>query len=290
MRNFKNKDKTVKIGFAVLVTLIICAIIICVIIAHKKPDDVNSPKGADPTLFPNPESSSLLDEEPIVVHNIKIDDFDEWGMGVLSNNKYYQLQYGVHLKDASFLGDQLGITSAQNKLTSVEGDIYQYSESASYLIDDNSPYYVFNGSDDVILVDTGEVDTTIGGYWVMASDLLPKTSFYDFLESPEGIVLTYYPTIEDISYSYNVEAPEEFIKTFQRVSSPLANSVESGYITFDDNSGLLYGMLVYYDYDTGECYLSPPTYPNLCYKAGTQLGKYIQLYYSFSLSTNLTRF
>lgn len=280
MNKDKKKKDLIGILFIGLITCLIIGIVICVIIAKQNRNESEQPPvGADPTISPSSGNNSQADSTDIVIRNIEIEDFDDWGMGVLSNGKYYQLQYGVHVKDDSFKGSQIGKTSSENKLTLVKDNIYQYSEGASHFVDNNSAYYEFNGNEDVVLLDTGDVDQTINGVWVLSPDLLPKTSLYDFCENPSNIELVYYPTIEDMSYNYTIESAEDLIKSFRRVSAPQANSVETGYLTFDDGSGLLYGALVYYDYDSGECYLSPPSYSKLFFKANSQLEQYLKEYY-----------
>lgn len=286
----KEKKSSQDISFIFLLGLIIVfaiAIVVCItIINRNRASSPNHPVGSDPITFTSPIDNDSSADNNIVVRNIEIEDFDEWGMGLLSSDKYYQIQYGVHIKDGSFKGPQIGTTSSENKLTHVKDDVYQYSESASYFIDDNSAYFKFNGEEDVVLLDTGDVDQTINGMWVLSPEILPKASLYDFIENPAGVELVYYPSIEDTSHCYTIEAAEDFIKSFKRVSTPRANSVELGYLTFDDNSGLLYGMLVYYDYDTGECYLSPPSYPKLFFKANAQLGQYLSKYYLSSYNVD----
>lgn len=260
--------------------LIIILLIILLISSKNSESPTNEIQGDDPTLqhhFDNSENSDETVQE-IILQNIIIDDFDDWGMGILENNKYYQIQYGVHIKDDSVIGQKLGQTSDKNLLTNVEGNTYKYSKSASYMLDDNTSYYEFKGDEDIILADTGDVDTTINGKWVMSPDLLSKTSFWEFIEDPENLVLTYYPSIEELEYNYTVDNPQEFLTSCKRVSSPMANIVENGYLTVDDGSGLIYGALVYYDYETGESYLNPPSFPKLFFKANNQLGQYVTSY------------
>lgn len=269
------RSKTIIFLVSMLVVFTLLIVILLFVSKNNSSPPNNDLQGDDPTLQHHYE-----DDGTKIIKNVVIDDFDEWGMGILENDKYYQIQYGVHIKDESFVGEKLGQTSSENQLTNIEGQTYQYSKSASYMLDDNTSYYEFNGSEDVILADTGDVDTTINGKWVMAPDLLSKTSFWDFIEAPENLVLTYYPSIDNLDYKYVLDDPITYLTSCKRVSSPMANMVETGYLTVDDGSGLLYGTMIYYDYDSGESYLNPPSFPNLYFKANEQLGQYLISYLS----------
>jgi len=211
-------------------------------------------------------------EDLIELRNIKIKDFDPYGMGVMVDDKYYTLQYGVHLADTSLIGECLGKGTGEAELTAIDGNIYQYQENKTYGIDDGASFFKFKGNDDVILVQTIG-DSTVNDMWVLAPDILPKTSLYNLITN-ENVKIKYYPDQTYLDYSYDVEKQKEFLNSIKRVEKPEASQAAVGYMTFDDGSGLLYGADVYLDLETGEAYLSPPMYGKLTFKGSAYLYEY----------------
>ena len=206
---------------------------------------------------------------------IFIDRLDEYGMGVMHDNKFYQLQYGVHVKSEDYVGDPIGTASDDNKISLISkasANAYAYKDCAVYGIHEGSVIYSFKGEMDVLLVKNiySDFEHNPGGYWVLAPETLAKCSMNEFLSSQEGLSVSYYPSVEDDLHDVNFElTPEETEFIFQsayRVSRPESADVEEQYLTVDDGSGLVYGFSCYLDYINGIFYINPPTYTQLFYR------------------------
>lgn len=247
----KNKNVLLIIGIAAII------IIFAIILAVKKAPS---------------EEVEYGNEDLIEIRNIKIEDFDPYGMGVMYDDKYYTLQYGVHLGDKSLIGECLGKGTGEASLTAIDGNVYKYEENYTYGIDNGASFFKFNGEEDVILVQTIG-DSTVNDMWVLAPDILPKTSLYDLISSKD-VKITYYPDQEDLKYVYDVEKKDEFLASVRKVEKPSASQVAVGYMTFDDGSGLLYGADVYLDLEDGMAYFSPPSYGKLTFRGSGYLYDY----------------
>lgn len=206
---------------------------------------------------------------------IFIDTLDTYGMGVMHDNKFYQLQYGVHVRSEDYVGEQIGIASDENRISLVSDKsktAYAYKDCAVYGVHEGSPIYTFNGNADVLLVKNiyEDYEHNPGGYWVLAPEVLEKCSMAAFLEDQEGLTVCYYPLMDEDNYNTKFElTPEETNYLFQtsyRVTRPESGDVVEQYITVDDGSGLVYGYMCYLDYINGVFYMNTPTYTQLFYR------------------------
>ncbi len=251
--------KKIRVGI-VVASIIIVGLVLLSIFSNKQPD-----------------MATYGNEEMIEIRNIEISDFDEYKLGVMHQDKYYQLQYGVHLSDTSLIGEHLGKGTGNAQLTAIDGNIYQYSENFTYGVDENASFFKYKGEEDIILVQANE-ENAINNMWVLAPELLRKTSLYELFENPD-INISYYPCQDDISYKYDLtEIRDVIVSTLTRTEDISANRVELGYITFDDGTGLSYGADVYLNMDTGDAYLCPPAYDGLVFKIPEVMYEYYLKY------------
>ena len=206
---------------------------------------------------------------------IFIDNLDTYGMGVMYNKKFYQLQYGVHIKSQDYVGEQIGVASDDNRISLISEtseNAYAYKDCAVYGVHAGSPIYTFTGDVDVLLVKNiyEDFEHNPGGYWVLAPDVLSKCSMSEFIEDQDGITVYYYPSTDEEHYNLKYELTEEetefLFQSSYRVSKPQSGDVVEQYITVDDGSGLMYGFACYLDYVNGVFYLNSPTYTQLYYR------------------------
>lgn len=258
----KNNKITIKVQIIILCSCIIVFVALLAVVM----------------FFPQKDESPVLSEiNEVEIKNIEINDFDEDGLGLLYNDKYYQIQYGVHLKDESYIGTYLGEVTGDNTLKNVEGKTYQYSDGSSYLIDEGAKYYSFAGQEDVILVESG--DPTINNYWVLSPSILPSVAIFPLIDKAETCSVKVYPSLDFPMISYDMDSSAPFIKSIERVDDIDNSNIITCYITIDDNSGLLYGLIACINRDTGEVFLESPLYYNLKFKATDEISQYIAKYY-----------